>query len=53
MFEDLESAMRWVRQNRPGCSFSVREQKDGPTIVSIKGQSGGKTIREVLYVRKR
>lgn len=38
MFESLEQAIKWARENYPECSFIVTEQKDEPTIVSIKGQ---------------
>ena len=48
MFESLAEAIRWVKQNYPGCSFSVKEQKDGPTIISIAGK--GKELRTVVYV---
>jgi hypothetical protein len=51
-FKDLAEAMEWARKEFPGCSLSVREQADGPTIVSIKGKKDGKVIREVVYVRK-
>ena len=49
-FNDLASAFKWARDNFPNCSFSVREQVDGPTIVSVKGKDPA--IRTVVYVRK-
>jgi hypothetical protein len=50
MFEDLQSAFEWAKKTYPGCSFSVKQQPDGPTIVSVKGKD--KAIRTVVYVRK-
>ena len=50
MFEDLKSAFEWAKKTYPGCSFSVKEQPDGPTIVSVKGKDPA--IRTVVYVRK-
>jgi len=51
VFENLTEAIKWVKKEYPGCSFSVKEQKDGPTIISIKGKD--KILREVVYVRRR
>jgi len=51
MFESLEDAFMWAKVKYPGCSFSVKEQPDGPTIVSVKNK-GTKEIRVVVYVRK-
>ena len=51
MFESLEPAIKWARENYPGCSFSVTEQKDGPTIISIKGKDDNQ-IRTVVYARQ-
>ena len=50
MFEDLKSAFEWAKKTYPGCSFSVRGQPDGPTIVSIKGR--GQAFSAVVYVKK-
>lgn len=50
MFNDLDEAFQWARIHFPDCSFSVKQQEDGPTIVSIKGKD--KAIRTVVYVRK-
>jgi hypothetical protein len=50
MFDDLKAAFEWARKEYPGCSFSVKQQTDGPTIVSVKGQDG--TTRTVVYVKK-
>lgn len=52
MFENLSEAIRWVRKNYPGCSYSVKEQPDGPTVVSIK-HKGTKQLRTVIYARRR
>ena len=49
-FRDLSEAFAWAKKNYPGCSFSVREQPDGPTIVSVKGEGGA--LRTVVYVAK-
>jgi len=50
MFESMAECVRWAKETYPGCSFSVREQQDGPTMVSIKGK-GDKAIRTVVYIR--
>lgn len=52
-FDDLNEAMNWAKKEYPGCSFSVREQSDGPTIISIKGKKDGKPIRTVVYARRK
>lgn len=51
MFENLSQAIKWVKENYPRCSFKVTEQRDGPTIISIKGKED-KQIRTVIYVRQ-
>lgn len=51
MFESLSQAIKWVKENYPGCSFSVTEQKDGPTIISIKGRDDNQ-VRTVVYARQ-
>ena len=50
MFEDMKSAIEWAKKNYPNCSFSVREQADGPTIVSVKGKN--QSVSTVVYVKK-
>jgi hypothetical protein len=50
MFEGLAEAIEWAKKNYPGCTFSVKEQPDGPTVVSVKGKDNA--IRTVVYVRK-
>ena len=50
MFESLEQAIKWAKENYPGCSFSVTEQEDGPAIISIKGRDDNQ-IRRVVYAR--
>ena len=50
MFKSLKEARKWALKNYPGCSFSVQEQKDGPTIISVKGKEG--ILRTVIYARK-
>ncbi len=56
MFEDLKEAVEWAKKAYPGCSFSVKEQEDGPTVVSIRQtvreEDRIKIIRAVVYVRK-
>lgn len=51
MFDTLSEAIAWAKRNYPGCSFSARLQKDGPTILSIK-HKGTNEIRSVVYVRR-
>ena len=51
MFESLSQAIKWVKENYPGCSFSVTEQKDGPTVISVKGKDDNQ-IRTVVYARQ-
>lgn len=51
-FEDLAEAMRWAKDNFPGCSYSVKEQADGPTIISVKHKET-KELRSVIYVKQR
>jgi len=48
MFEDMAKAVEWTKKNYPGCSFAVKEQQDGPTIVTVKG----KDRVVVIYVKK-
>lgn len=50
VFSDLKEAFDWAREHFPNCSFSVKEQKDGPTIVSVKGKD--KAIRTVIYIKQ-
>ena len=50
MFEDLKQAIELAKEQWPGCTFSVRQQKDGPTIISVKGKD--KKIRSVIYVKQ-
>lgn len=50
-FKDLSTAMEWAKKRFPGCSFSVKEQVDGPTIISVKGSDGA--LRSVVYVKKK
>jgi hypothetical protein len=51
VFDTLQEAFDWAKkQYGDKCSFSVRAQKDGPTIVSIKGKGG--VLRQVVYVKK-
>ena len=56
MFADMLSAIRYARRAYPGCSFSVKEQPDGPTILSIrqreKKDEALTIIRAVVYIRK-
>lgn len=52
MFENLKEAIKWAKKEYPGCSFSVKEQEDGPTIISIKGKKDNKEIRTVVYARR-
>ena len=49
-YKDLEKAIERAKKEYPGCSFSVKEQKDGPTIISVKGKDG--ELRKVIYIRK-
>lgn len=51
MFESLKEAFEWARKTYPNCSFSVREQEDGPTIISVKGREDNQ-IRTVIYARQ-
>ena len=51
MFKDMHEAMSWARANYPGCSFSVKEQPDGPTIISVKGKDGA--LRTIIYVKRK
>ncbi len=51
MFESLSQAIKWVKQNYLGCSFSVTEQKDGPTVISVKSKDDNQ-IRTVVYARQ-
>lgn len=51
MFEGLGRVIKWARENCPECSFSVTEQKDRPTIISIKGRDDNQ-IRTVVYARQ-
>ena len=50
MFEDMASAIAYAKATYPGCSFSVKEQVDGPTIISVKGKDP--TLRQVIYVKQ-
>lgn len=50
MFQNLKKAMDWAKKQHPESSFKVKEQEDGPTIVSVKGKD--KAIRTVIYVTK-
>ena len=56
MFEDLKSGIEFAKKSYPGCSFSVREQPDGPTIISIRQRvqtlDGLKIVRVVVYAKK-
>mgnify|MGYP001052506605 CR=1 FL=1 len=50
MFEDLKQAIELAKKDFPNCTFSVRQQADGPTIISVKGKD--KKLRSVIYVRQ-
>jgi len=47
---NLTEAMEYAKKHYPDCSFRVKEQKDGPTILSIKGKDG--ELRKVIYITK-
>ena len=56
MFESMAEAVEFAKRAYPGCSFSVREQEDGPTIISIRQRVQEtdrlEIVREVVYVRR-
>lgn len=52
VFKDIKAAMDWAKEHYPKCSFSVKEQADGPTIISVKGKDD-KQIRTVIYAKQK
>ena len=50
-FESLKQAIKWSREHFSGYPFSPTEQKDRPTVVSIKGKDNNQ-IRTAVYARQ-
>lgn len=48
--EEIAKAIAHARKKYPGCSFSVKLQPDGPTIISVKGKDN--ELRKVIYIKQ-